>query len=66
MITGKYQPPTFTDRKMPPVMMGNITSDVEMPKTEVNVNLNANARKMLDALTDVKRVTKKSGRNYNV
>ena len=47
-------------------MMGNITSDVEMPKTEVNVNLNANARKMLDALTDVKRVTKKSGRNYNV
>lgn len=66
MITGNYQPPTFTDRKMPPVMMGNITSDVEMPKTEVNVNLNANARKMLDALTDVKRVTKKSGRNYNV
>ena len=66
MISGRYQPPTFTDRKMPPIMMGNITSDVEMPKTEVNVNLNANARKMLDALTDVKRVTKKSGRNYNV
>ena len=66
MINGRYQPPTFTDRKMPPIMMGNITSDVEMPKTEVNVNLNANARKMLDALTDVKRVTKKSGRNYNV
>lgn len=66
MINGRYQPPTFTDRKMPPIMMGNITSDVEMPKTEVNVNLNANARKMLDALTDVKRVTKKSGRNYYV
>ena len=66
MIDGKFQPPTFTERRLQPVTMQNITNDIEPTATEVNINMNANARKMLDMITDVKRVAKKSGKNYNV
>lgn len=66
MIDGKFQPPTFTERRLQPVTMQNITNDIEPTATEVNINMNANARKLLDMITDVKRVAKKSGKNYNV
>ena len=66
MIDGKFQPPTFTERRLQPVTMQNITNDIEPTATEVNINMNANARKILDMITDVKRVAKKSGKNYNV
>ena len=66
MIDGKFQPPTFMERRLQPVTMQNITNDIEPTATEVNINMNANARKILDMITDVKRVAKKSGKNYNV
>lgn len=66
MIDGKFQPPTFTEWRLQPVTMQNITNDIEPTATEVNINMNANARKILDMITDVKRVAKKSGKNYNV
>ena len=66
VIDGKFQPPTFTERRLQPVTMQNITNDIEPTATEVNINMNANARKILDMITDVKRVAKKSGKNYNV
>lgn len=66
MIDGKFQPPTFTERRLQPVTMQNITNDIEPTATEVNIKMNANARKILDMITDVKRVAKKSGKNYNV
>lgn len=66
MIDGKFQPPTFTERRLQPVTMQNITNDIEPTATEVNINMNANARKILDMITDVKRVAKKSGKSYNV
>lgn len=66
MIDGKFQPPTFTERRLQPVTMQNITNDIEPTATEVNINMSANARKILDMITDVKRVAKKSGKNYNV
>ena len=66
MIDGKFQPPTFTERRLQPVTMQNITNDIEPTATEVNINMNANARKILDMITDVKRVARKSGKNYNV
>ncbi len=66
MIDGKFQPPTFTERRLQPITMQNITNDIEPTATEVNINMNANARKILDMITDVKRVAKKSGKNYNV
>jgi hypothetical protein len=66
MIDGKFQPPTFTERRLQPVTMQNITNDIEPTATEVNINMNANARKILDMITDVKRVAKKSGKNYKV
>ena len=65
MIDGKFQPPTFTERRLQPITMQNITNDIEPTATEVNINMNANARKILDMITDVKRVAKKSGKNYN-
>lgn len=66
MIDGKFQPPTFTEQRLQSVTMQNITNDIEPTATEVNINMNANARKILDMITDVKRVAKKSGKNYNV
>ena len=66
MIDGKFQPPTFTERRLQPVTMQNITNGIEPTATEVNINMNANARKILEMITDVKRVAKKSGKNYNV
>lgn len=66
MINGKFQPPTFTERRLQPVTMQNITNNIEPTATEVSINMNANARKILDMITDVKRVAKKSGKNYNV
>ena len=65
MINGKYQPPTFNDRRLQPVTMQNFVNGIGPTATEVNVNLNANARKMLDMMSDVKRVTAKSGKKYS-
>ena len=66
MVNGNYQPPTFTAREMQPVTMGNISNNIEPSATIVNVHLNANARKMLEVLSNTKTVTGKSGRVYNV
>ncbi len=66
MIDGKYQPPTFTEQRRQPITMQNITNAIEPTATEVNINMNANARKMLEMMTDVRRVAKKSGKTYNV
>ena len=66
MIDGKYQPPMFMERRMQPVTMNNITNAIEPANTEVNINLNANARRMLEMMSETKRVAGKSGRKYNV
>lgn len=66
MIDGKYQPPTFMEQRLQPVTMNNITNAIEPANTEVNVNLNANARRMLEMMSETKRVAGKSGRKYNV
>ena len=66
MVNGTYQPPTFTERQMRPITMNNISNHVEPATTVVNVHLNANARKMLEIMSNTKKVTGKSGRIYNV
>jgi len=66
MIEGKFQPPTFTEQRLQPVTMQNITNAIEPANTEVNVNLNANARRMLEMMSETKRVAGKSGRKYSV
>ena len=66
MVDGKFQPPTFTERRLQPVTMQNITNAIEPANTEVNVNLNANARRMFEMMDNVKRVTAKSGRRYSM
>lgn len=66
MIDGKYQPPTFASRRLQPITIQNIASNIEPARTEVSVNLNANARKMFEMMNDVKRVTSRSGRKYDI
>lgn len=65
MVSGQYQAPTFYDRHPQPMVMQNI-SNIEPSQTMVNIHLNANARKMLNMMSDTKRVTTKSGRRYSV
>ena len=66
MINGKFQPPIFTERRLPHITMQNIANGIEPTRTEVNVSLNANARRMFEMMDNVKRVTAKSGRKYSV
>lgn len=66
LIEGRYQAPVFTDRSPQPVAMQNMSSGLESAGTQVNINMNANARRLLDITYNAKRVARKSGRNYNV
>lgn len=66
MVNGNFLPPTFTAREMHPITMNNISNHIEPPTTIVDVHLNANARKMLDMMSNTKKVTGKSGKMYNV
>lgn len=66
LIEGRYQAPVFTDRSPQPVAMQNISGGLESTGTQVNINMNANARRILDLTYNAKRVARKSGRNYNV
>ncbi len=66
MIDGKFQPPTFTEQRLQPVTMQNITNAIEPAGTEVNINMNANARRLLEMMSETKRVAGKSGRKYSV
>ncbi len=66
MVNGQFQPPTFTDRRNPSVTMQNFTNAVEPEQIEVNINMNADARKFLKAMSDAKRVAAKSGKSYAV
>ncbi len=66
MVNGDFQPPTFTERSMPQIIMPNLANAIEPANTQVNVTLNADARKMLTMMSNTKRVAAKSGRNYNV
>ncbi len=66
MISGKFQPPTFTERQLQPVTMQNITNDIEPTTTVVNINMNAVARRIVEVVEETRKVGKKSGRKYNV
>lgn len=65
LVNGQYQAPTFYDRSQQPTVMQTI-SNIEPSQTMVNIHLNANARKMLQMMSDTKRVTSKSGKVYSV
>ena len=64
LIEGRFNPPVFYDRSFQHVALPNLASAVEPTGTEVNIQLNANASRMLDMLYEKKRVVAKSGRNY--
>lgn len=64
LIEGRFNPPVFYDRTFQHVAPPNLASAVEPTGTEVNIQLNANASRMLDMLYEKRRVVAKSGRNY--
>ncbi len=66
MVNGDFQPPTFAERSMPQIIMPNLTNTIEPANTQVDVTLNADARKMLTMMSNTKRVAAKSGRNYSI
>ena len=63
--TPRFQPPVFTERSIPRVnTAASIAADVMPPTTVVNVVANVKARRMLEIVTEEKRVAAKSGRRY--
>lgn len=65
LIEGRFNPPTFYEHSFPTVTAQSLANGIEPTTTEVNINLNANARKMLDLMFDTRRVAAKSGKRYN-
>ncbi len=66
LIEGRFNPPAFYDRSLPSVSAQNLAKGIEPTTTEVNINMNANARKILDLMFDTRRVAAKSGKKYNL
>ncbi len=65
LIEGRFNPPVFYDHSLQPMAVQSFAKSVEPTTTEVNINMNANARKMLDLMFDTRRVAAKSGKRYN-
>ncbi len=65
LIEGKFQPTTFTDRRMQPIVMPDISKNIEPTVTEVSINMNANARRIVELTSETRRVAAKSGKRYD-
>lgn len=65
MIDGRFKPPTFAERRLPQVKERGDVGNVNSATTLVNIEMNANARRILDMMYEVKRVAAKSGRKFN-
>ena len=66
MIDGKFSPPAFKETSRQSVAFYNLAGVIDPASTEVNINLNADARRLFRMMDEVKRVTGKSGRKYSI
>lgn len=65
LINGKFTPPSVMDRRMQPVVVQPLAMDMAGGASPVvNITMNADARRMLQVLSDANKVAGVSGRKY--
>lgn len=65
LINGKFTPPSVMDRRMQPVVVQPLAMDMAGGASPVvNITMNADARRMLQVLSDANKVAGVSGRRY--
>ncbi len=63
LINGKFTPPVVTDKRMRPVVVNMGKSYADAPP-QVNITMNADARRILEVMSDVNKVAGRSGKRY--
>lgn len=65
LINGRFTPPTVMDRRMQPVVVQPLAMDMAGgARPVVNITMNADARRMLQVLSDANKVAGVSGKRY--
>lgn len=65
LINGRFTPPSVMDRRMQPVVVQPLAMDMAGGASPVvNITMNADARRMLQVLSDANKVAGVSGRKY--
>lgn len=63
LIDGRFTPPSIADRRMQPVVV-QLPHPVTDATPQVNITMNADARRILEVMSDVNKVAGVSGRKY--
>lgn len=63
LIDGRFTPPSIADRRMQPVVV-QLPHPMTDATPQVNITMNADARRILEVMSDVNKVAGLSGRRY--
>lgn len=63
LIDGRFTPPSIADRRMQPVVV-QLPHPMTDATPQVNITMNADARRILEVMSDVNKVAGVSGRRY--
>ena len=63
LIDGRFTPPSIADRRMQPVVV-QLPQPMTDATPQVNITMNADARRILEVMSDVNKVAGVSGRRY--
>ncbi len=63
LINGRFTPPVVADKRMQPVVV-NMGKNYADATPQVNITMNADARRILEVMSDVNKVAGRSGRRY--
>lgn len=65
LINGRFTPPSVMDRRMQPVVVQPLAMDMAGGASPVvNITMNADARRMLEVMSDANKVAGMSGKKY--
>lgn len=65
LINGRFTPPSVMDRRMQPVVVQPLAMDMAGGASPVvNITMNADARRMLEVMSDANKVAGMSGKRY--
>lgn len=63
LINGKFTPPVVADKRMQPVVV-NMGKNYVDATPQVNITMNADARRILEVISDVSKLAGRSGKKY--
>lgn len=63
LVDGRFTPPSIADRRMQPVVV-QLPRPMADATPQVNITMNADARRILEVMSDVSKVAGRSGKRY--